>query len=148
VRCIDAGSLALGESILQRETLCSVLEMSGDLDAASAHAEATLALYPASTSIVMHAAYCRAARGDRAGAQTLRGQLFNAAGSPQHYVHMYIDSGSGDTDSFFNHAMAVADAHEPQVLLLPAHPIFRRHHSDPRWPLLLDKIRFPQDRRN
>ena len=148
VRCIDAGSLALGESILQRETMCAVLEMGGDLDAASAYAEATLALYPASTSIAMHAAYCRAARGDRAGAQILRDRLINAAGSPQHYVHMYIDSGSGDTDSFFNHAMAVADAHEPQVLLLPAHPIFRRHHSDPRWPLLLDKIRFPQDRRN
>jgi len=148
VRCIDAGSLALGESILQRETMCAVLEMAGDLDAASAYAEATLALYPASTSIAMHAAYCRAARGDRTGAQTLRERLINAASGPQHYVHMYIDSGSGDTDSFFNHAMAVADAHEPQVLLLPAHPIFRRHHSDPRWPLLLDKIRFPQDRRN
>ena len=148
VHCIDAGSLALGESILQRETMCAVLEMGGDLDAASAYAEATLALYPASTSIAMHAAYCRAARGDRAGAQILRDRLINAAGSPQHYVHMYIDSGSGDTDSFFNHAMAVADAHEPQVLLLPAHPIFRRHHGDRRWPLLLDKIRFPQDRRN
>ena len=148
VRCIDAGSLALGESILQRETMCAVLEMAGDLDAASDYAEATLALYPASTSIAMHAAYCRAARGNRAGAQTLRERLINAASGPQHYVHMYIDSGSGDTDSFFNHAMAVADAHEPQVLLLPAHPIFRRHHSDPRWPLLLDKIRFPQDRRN
>ena len=144
LRCIDAGVAALGESIMQRETRCVVLEVIGDIEAASAYAEATLALHPTATSIIMHAAYCRAARGDLTGARTLCERLTHAAASAQRYVRTVVESGGQDVDAFFEHAMALADSQQPQIMQLPAHPIFRRHHGEPRWTQLLNKIKFPR----
>ena len=145
INCIEAGTLALGESIMQRDTMCAVLELRGDLLSAREYAEATLALYPTSTSIAMHAAYCRAATGDSVGARALSERITHTNRSPQHYVHMYIESGFPDSngDAFFAHAMAIAEAREPQLLLVPAHPLFRRFHDDPRWAAVLRKIGFP-----
>jgi tetratricopeptide (TPR) repeat protein len=143
LRCIDAGVAALGESIMQRETRCVVLEIIGDMEVASAYAEATLLLYPTTTSIIMHAAYCRAALGDLTSARSLCDRLTHAAASAQRYVRMVVESGGKDVDAFFEHAMALADSPQPQIMQLPAHPIFRRHHADPRWAQLLKKIKFP-----
>lgn len=143
VRNIVAGADVLGESIMQRETKCMALEIIGDMSAAGACAEAALALYPTAMSIVMHAAYCRAARGDLPGARALCEQRAHATEGGRRYVQMYVESGGPDTDAFFEHAMALADSQQPQIMQLPAHPVFRRYHSDPRWTALLNKIRFP-----
>ena len=143
MRCIDAGIEALGESIMQRETKCVVLVIMGNIQAASAYAEATLELYPTAISIVMHAAYCRAAGGDLAGARALYDRLTHSAESARLYVRMYVESGGQDSDAFFEHAMALAGSKLPQLMQLPAHPIFQSHHADPRWVQLLKKIRFP-----
>jgi len=141
--CLDAGAEALGESIMQREIQCGVLELRGDITAASDYAEATLALYPPSTVIAMHAGYCRAAKGDVAGARDLAERITRSSSVPQHYAHMYIASGNGDADVFFEHALAIAEAREPQLLLVPAQPLFKRFHSDPRWAVMLKTIGFP-----
>ena len=147
LRCIDAGVDALGESIMQRETKCVVLEITSDVHVASAYAEATLALYPTATSIVMHAAYCRAASGELSSARALCDRLAQTAQSAQRYMRMVVESGGEDTDAFFEHAMALADSQPPQIMQLPAHPIFRRHHADPRWAQLMSKIKFPMTKR-
>ena len=147
LRCIDAGVDALGESIMQRETKCVVLEITNDVHVASAYAEATLALYPTATSIVMHAAYCRAASGELSSARALCDRLTQTAQSAQRYVRMVVESGGQDTDAFFEHAMALAESQPPQIMQLPAHPIFRRHHADPRWAQLMSKIKFPMTKR-
>ena len=147
LRCIDAGVDALGESIMQRETKCVVLEITNDVHVASAYAEATLALYPTATSIVMHAAYCRAASGELSSARALCDRLAQTAQSAQRYVRMVVESGGEDTDAFFEHAMALAESQPPQIMQLPAHPIFRRHHADPRWAQLMSKIKFPMTKR-
>jgi TolB-like protein len=141
--CIDAGVGALGESIMQRETKSIVLEIIGEMDIASTYAEATLALYPTATSIIMHAAYCRAAQGDLPGARALCDRLNHVAENAQRYVRMVAESGGPDADAFFEHAMALAESQQPQIMQLPAHPIFKRHHADPRWAQLLSKIKFP-----
>ena len=145
IECIEAGTLALGESIMQRDTMCAVLDIRGDMASAREYAEAALARYPTSTSIAMHAAHCRAATGDSAGARALAERITDAHSAPQHCVHMYIESGFPDTngDAFFSHALAISDAHEPQVLIVPAHPLFKRFHKDPRWAAVLKKIGFP-----
>ena len=143
VRCIDEDIKALGESIMQRERECVVLEIVGDADAASDYAEATLALYPTATSVIMHAAYCRAARGELQGARLLHDGITHAAESAQRYVRMVVESGGQDTDAFFEHAMALAESQRPQIIQLPAHPLFMRHHADARWVKLLKKIKFP-----
>jgi tetratricopeptide (TPR) repeat protein len=148
IRCIDAGVEALGESIMQRETKCVVLEVRGDLGAARAHAEGSLALYPTATSLIMHAAYCLAAAGDLPGARALCDRLPQAAESAQRYVRMYVECAGADVHAFFDHAMALADSPQPQIMQLPAHPIFRRHHADPRWAQLLNKLRFPSTGRS
>lgn len=44
--------------------------------------------------------------------------------------------------------MALAYSRQPKIMQLPAYPIFRRHHTDPRWLQLLDKIKFPLLRRS
>ena len=147
LRCIDAGVDALGESIMQRETKCVVLEITNDVHVASAYAEATLALYPTATTIVMHAAYCRAASGELSSARALCDRLAQTAQSAQRYVRMVVESGGEDTDAFFEHAMALAESQPPQIMQLPAHPIFRRHHADPRWAQLMSKIKFPMTKR-
>ena len=147
LRCIDAGVDALGESIMQRETKCVVLEITNDVHVASAYAEATLALYPTATSIVMHAAYCRAASGELSSARALCDRHAQTAQSAQRYVRMVVESGGEDTDAFFEHAMALAESQPPQIMQLPAHPIFRRHHADPRWAQLMSKIKFPMTKR-
>ena len=147
LRCIDAGVDALGESIMQRETKCVVLEITNDVHVASAYAEATLALYPTATSIVMHAAYCRAASGELSSARALCDRHAQTAQSAQRYVRMVVESGGEDTDAFFEHAMALAESQPPQIMQLPAHPIFRRHHADPRWGQLMSKIKFPMTKR-
>ncbi len=144
LRCIDAGVGVLGESIMQRETKCLVLEITGDTDIARDYAEASLALYPTATNIIKHAAYGRASRGDLHGARTLYDRLAQATESARLYVRMYGESGGQDTDAFFEHAMALADSQQPQIMQLPAHPAFQRHHADPRWPQLMGKIRFPR----
>ena len=143
LRCIDDGAEALGESIMQRETKSVVLEIIGDIDAASAHAEATLALYPTATNIIMHAAYCRAASGDLPSARALYGRLTHSTERARLYVSMYVESGGHDIDAFFEHAMALSYSKLPQLMQLPAHPIFKRHHADPRWVPLLKAIKFP-----
>jgi tetratricopeptide (TPR) repeat protein len=149
ITCIEDGALALGESIMQSDTMCAVLDLRGDLVAAREYAEAMLARYPTSTSIAMHAAYCRAATGDSEGARALAERITHTNRAPQHYVHMYIESGFPDSngDAFFAHAMAIAEAREPQLLLVPAHPLFKRFHNDPRWGHVLKKIGFPKQRR-
>ncbi len=141
--CIDAGVEALGDSLMQRETKCIVLEIIGDIEAASACAEASLTLYPATASIIMHAAYCRAAQGDLPGARLLCERLGHVAENAQRYVRMVVESGGPDIDAFFEHALALAESQQPQIMQLPAHPFFTRHHGDPRWVRLLGKIRFP-----
>ncbi len=140
--CIDDGAEALGESMMQRETRCVVLEISGDLCAAGAFAEETLAIYPTNTSVIMHAAYCRAALGELPAARALCDRLTHASEGAQRYVRTYVESGGTDVDAFFNHAMALAEDRQPQIMLLPAHPVFTRHHADPRWISLLKKIKF------
>ena len=147
LRCIDSGVDGLGESIMQRETKCVVLEIISDVDAASAYAEATLALYRTATSSIMHAAYCRAASGDLPSARALCDRLTQTAESAQRYVRMVVESGGQDTDAFFEHAMALAESQPPQIMQLPAHPMFRRHHADPRWAQLMSKIKFPLTKR-
>lgn len=143
LHCIDAGVEALGESIMQRETKCTVLEICGDMDAARSFADASLALYPTATSIIMHAAYCRAALGDLPGARALYERLTQATESARRYVCTVVESGGQDVDAFFAHAMALAASQQPQIMQLPAHPVFRRHHADPRWQMLLDELHFP-----
>ena len=143
LRCIDAGVDALGESIMQRETKCVVLEIVGNMEIASAYAEATLALYPTATNIIMHAAYCRAASGDLTSARTRCDRLAHTAETAQRYVRMVVESGGRDADAFFDHAMTLAESQQPQIMQLPAHPFFKRHHGDPRWKQLLNKIKFP-----
>ena len=143
LRCIDAGTLTLGESIMQRETKCVVLQIGGDIEAANTYADASLARYPTATSIIMHAAYCRTALGDLSGARTLCDRLAHTSESAQRYVHMVVESGGKNADAFFEHAMALADSQQPQIMQLPSHPFFSRHHTDPRWLQLLNKIKFP-----
>lgn len=143
LRRIEEGAQVLGESIMQRDIRCTVLELGSDLQAASAYAEETLAIYPTNASIIMHAAYTRAANGDLPAARILCERIAHASESAVRYVRAYVESGGPDTDAFFDHAMALAESQQPQIMLLPAHPVFRRHHSDPRWQLLLDKLRFP-----
>ena len=140
---INEARQILGASVMHQETLSLVLEMSGDLAAATRHAEAAWALHPTATIIAMHVAYCQAANGDLAGARALCDRV-DSSDASRHYVRMYAESGGPDADAFFHHAMAVAGSHEPRLMLLPSLPIFAPHHADPRWQALLDKLRFPQ----
>ncbi len=147
LRCIEDGRKLLGDSPLLQETLCSILEMSGDINAAASVAQKSLLQYPASISIMMHAAYALAARGalDEARLMCARYSAAPTATlAPQHDVRMYVESGGPDSDAFFSHAMAVASDHEPQVMLLPALPIFKKYHRDARWQALLEKLKFPR----
>ena len=146
LHCIEEGRKLLGDSPLLQETLCSILEMSGDIDAAASVAQKALLQYPASISIMMHAAYALAAQGALDEARLLCDRYSvapTATPAPQHYVRMYVESGGSDADAFFLHAMAVASNHEPQVMFLPSLPIFKKYHHDARWQVLLEKLKFP-----
>ena len=147
LRCIEDGRKVLGDSLLLQETLCSILEMSGDIDTAAGVSQKALLQYPASISIMMHAAYALAAQGLLTKARALCERYWaapTATLASQHYVRMYVESGGSDVDAFFSNAMAVAGNHEPQVMLLPSLPIFKKYHRDARWQILLEKLQFPQ----
>ena len=147
LRCIEDGRNILGESLLRQETLCTALEISGDIQTAASVTQNALSLYPTSISIKMHVAYSQAAQGRIDEARALcAGHLAApaAALASQHYVRMYIESGGTDVDAFFIHAMALANSHEPQIMLLPASPIFKKYHGDARWTVLLEKLKFPR----
>ena len=62
----------------------------------------------------------------------------------QHYARMYVESGGQDADAFFLHAMAVAGNQAPQIMSLPASPLFKKYHRDARWRVLLETLKFPQ----
>ena len=147
LRCIEEGRKVLGDSLLLQETLCSILEMSGDIQSAASVSQRALLQYPASISIMMHAAFALAAQGTMDAARALCDRYSaapTATFASQHYVRMYVESGGADADAFFLHAMAVASDHEPQVMLLPALPIFKKYYRDTRWQVLLEKLKFPQ----
>jgi TolB-like protein/tetratricopeptide (TPR) repeat protein len=147
LRCIDEGRKVLGDSLLLHETLCAILEISGDVAAAARVSQEALSQYPASISLTMHAAHSLAAQGALDAARALCSRSLAApATTPalQHYVRMYVESGGEDTDAFFLHAAAVASHCEPQIMLLPASPIFKKYHHDPRWSVLLETIKFPK----
>ena len=71
LRCIEEGRKFLGDSLLLQETLCSVLEMSGDTATAASVSQKALSQYPGSVSIMMHAARGLAAQGLLAEARAL-----------------------------------------------------------------------------
>ncbi|MEO7253843.1 MAG: tetratricopeptide repeat protein [Casimicrobium sp.] len=147
LHCIEEGRRVLGESSLLQEMLCSILEIAGDIKAAASVSQKALTQYPGSISIMMHAAYALAAQGalDDARALCARyAESANAAPDSRHYIRMYVESGGPDIDAFFLHAMAVASHHEPQVMLLPAWPIFNKYHRDARWQVLLQQLKFPK----
>ena len=147
LRCVEDGRSVLGDSSLLQEMLCSILEIAGDLKAAARVSQKALTQYPGSTSIMMHAAYALAAQGALDEARTLcarYAEASSAALGSRHYIRMYVESGGPDVDSFFFHAMAVARHHEPQIMLLPAWPIFKKHHHDARWPVLLEQLKYPK----
>ena len=147
LRCIDEGRKVLGDSLLRQETLCSILEMSGDIDAAASVSHVALSQYPASVSLMMHAAFALAAQGSLSEARALCDHHVvspTTTLASQHYVRMYVESGGPDIDAFFSHAMAVARSDEPHVMLLPSLPVFKKYHRDPRWKILLEHLKFPQ----
>lgn len=147
LRCIEDGRRVLGDSSLLREMLCSILEMAGDVKAAASVSQKALAQYPGSISIMMHAARALAAQGALDEARALcvgHTELAKSASGSQHYIRMYVESGGPDIDAFFHHAMAVASHHEPQIMMLPAWPIFKKYHHDARWQALLGQLKFPQ----
>ncbi len=147
LRCSEDGRRVLGNSLLLQEVLCSILEMAGDGRTAASVSQKAMAQYPGSISLVMHAAYALAAQGALDDARTLCARhaesAITAPGS-QHYIRMYVESGGPDVGAFFLHAMAVASHHEPQIMLLPASPIFKKYHGDARWQVLLEQLKFPQ----
>ncbi len=143
IRIVEAGAQQLGESIMQHETMCAILDLTDDVKTAYDYAEAALSQYPASVNIAMHAAYCRARAGDLAGSRALRSEIDRVTSTTQHYLAMYAESGGPDTDAFFTHAAALVDTREPHIMTLPAHPLFQRYRDDPRWQPLLDRIGFP-----
>jgi len=147
LRCVEEGRRVLGDSSLLQEMLCSILEIAGDVKAAASVSQKALTQYPSSISIVMHAAYALAAQGalDEARALCARyAESASAAPGSQHYIRMYVESGGPDVEAFFQHAMALASHHEPQIMLLPAWPIFKKYHRDARWQVLLVQLKFPQ----
>ena len=147
LRCVEDGRKLLGDSLLLQETRCSILEMAGDVAAATGVAQKALSHYPASISLTMHAAYGLAAQGQSGAARALCSRHTTAPTANvacEHYVRMYIESGGSDTDAFFQHAMALASSHEPHVMLLPASLIFKKYHRDARWQALLEKLKFTQ----
>ena len=147
LHCVEDGRKVLGDSLLLQETLCSILEMSGDIAAAASVSQQVLSQYPGSISIMMHAAYALAAQGKLDEARALCARYSaspTATPASQHFVRMYVESGGPDADAFFSHAMAVASSHEPQIMLLPASPVFKKYHRDARWPVLLEKLKFPR----
>ncbi len=146
LRCVEAGRSVLGDSSLLQEMLCSILEMAGDVKAAASVSQKALAQYPSSISIMMHAAYALAAQGALDEARTLCARYAESASAAlgsRHYIRMYVESGGPDVDAFFFHAMTVARHHEPQIMLLPAWPIFKKYHRDARWQVLLEQLKFP-----
>ena len=147
LRCIEAGRSVLGDSPLLQETLCSILEISGDIKSAVSASQKALLQYPNSIGIMMHAAYSLAAQGalDEARALCARHPALPAATlASQHYARMYVESGGQDADAFFLHAMAVAGNQAPQIMSLPASPLFKKYHRDARWRVLLETLKFPQ----
>ena len=147
LHCIEEGRKVLGDSLLLQETLCSILEMSGDIKATASVSQKALSQYPASISIMTHAAYSLAAQGALDEARALCARYAESAAATlasQHYVRMYVESGGPDANAFFLHAMAVASNHATQIMLLPALPIFKKYHRDARWQVLLEKLKFPR----
>jgi len=132
----------LGASIMHEETLSLVLELSGDLQAATRQAESALLQYPRAAIVAMHAAYCRAANGDLASARALIAAVESTDAS-RSYLQMYSEAGGDDSDAFFEHAARVAGSQEPRLMLLPNYPVFARFHGTPRWRALLQTLRFP-----
>jgi serine/threonine-protein kinase len=143
IHTVEAGAQQLGESIMQHDTMCSILDLGDDVAAAHDYAESALSKYPASVNIAMHAAYCRARAGDLAGSRALRSEIDRVTGATQHYLAMYAESGGPDIDAFFDHASALVAEREPHIMTLPMHPLFQRYRDDPRWQPLLDRIGFP-----
>ena len=144
---VEDGRKLLGDSLLLQETLCSILEISGDIETAASVSQKALLRFPASISLMMHAAYSLAAQGQLDQARALCNRhtaSLTASPTSQHYVRMYIESGGQDSDAFFLHAMALASSHEPHIMLLPASPIFKKYHRDARWRVLLEKLSFTQ----
>ena len=104
LHCIEDGRKVLGDSLLLQETLCSILEMSGDLKSASSASQKVLSQYPNSLSIIMHAAYSLTAHGalDEARALCARHPALPAAAlASQHYARMYVESGGRTLMHFF-----------------------------------------------
>ncbi len=144
--CIADGRRALGDSLLRQETLCSVLEMSGDDATAASVSQIALAQHPASVSAMMHVGYSLAARGALDEARALCARYTDTstiAAGTQHYIRMYIESGGKDDAAFFNHAMTVANSRDPHVMMLPNALIFKKYHADSRWQVLLRALNYP-----